>query len=74
MMQSKTIKALCAYKGVQLSTVAEKMGKTLPNFSQQLKRDDFRESDLKKIADILGCDYRGVWTDRETGKEFDSLF
>ena len=73
-MQGKTIKAICAYKGIPLSDVADKMGKTAANFSQQLKRDDFRESDLMKMAEILECECRITWYDLESGREVKDFF
>ena len=53
---SEKIKILCKRKGFSLSKVAALMGKSAPNFYQQLERDNFRIEDLKKIAEILHCD------------------
>lgn len=69
-MQGKIIRMIAAYKGVPLSEIAQKMGKTTSNFYQILARDDFRESELKRMAEILGCDFDIVFTDRDTGKRF----
>lgn len=33
-----------------------------------MSRDNFCESDLKQIAEILNYDYEAVFTDKETGK------
>lgn len=37
--------------------IAESIGKSQANFSQMLQRDDFRESELLKIAEALGGSY-----------------
>lgn len=69
-MQSKIIKMICGFRDVPLSEVAEKLDKSTSNFYQMLKRDNFRESELQEIAQILNCDLKITFTDRETGKEF----
>lgn len=53
-----------------LSDLAAKLHKSTSNFYQILKRDDFRENELKEIADALDCDLRITFIDRETGREF----
>ena len=40
-----------------------------PTLSIKIKRDNFSESDLKKIADVLGYEYEAVFTDKNTGKK-----
>lgn len=69
-MQTKNIKMICGYREIPVSEVAEKLNKSTSNFYQMLKRDNFRESELVEIADILGCDLKISFIDRETGKEF----
>lgn len=34
-----------------------------------MKRDNFSEKDLKKIAEVLNYDYDIVFTDKDTGKQ-----
>lgn len=51
------IKALCALKEITQKELAEKLGVSQPSLSQKYKFDDWRESDLKKIAKICGCNY-----------------
>lgn len=48
------IKILCGRSGVSVSELARMLGKSPQNFTQQLNRNDFRVSDLEKIADKLG--------------------
>ena len=58
---AEKIKILASRRGMSISKLAEALGKTPQNFNQQLKRDDFRISDLEKIASVLGvsfvCDF-----------------
>lgn len=69
-MQARIIKMLCGFREIPLSDLAEKLGKSTSNFYQMLKRDNFRESELQQIADILNCDLKITFVDRTTGKEF----
>ncbi len=69
-MQTKIIKMICGFREIPVSDLAEKLGKSTSNFYQILKRDDFRESELKEIAAALGCDLKIEFIDRETGRSF----
>lgn len=69
-MQAKNIKMICGYRELPLSELAGKINKSTSNFYQMLKRDNFRESELIEIADVLGCDLKIEFIDRETGKKF----
>lgn len=69
-VQARIIKMLCGFREIPLSDLAEKLGKSTSNFYQMLKRDNFRESELQQIADILNCDLKITFVDRESGKEF----
>lgn len=69
-MQTKNIKMICGYREMPVSDLAKKLNKSTSNFYQMLKRDNFRESELSEIANILNCDVKITFVDRETGKEF----
>ena len=69
-MQTKNIKMICGYREMPVSELAKKLNKSTSNFYQMLKRDNFRESELSEIANILNCDVKITFVDRETGKEF----
>ena len=62
---AEKIRILAKRKNKSLSYIAEQLGKTPANFLNQLARDDFRESDLKKIADILGVVYISDFVEKE---------
>lgn len=51
-----------------MTELSRRLNITAPTMSDKLKRDNFSEKDLKKIADALNFDYEAVFTDRETGK------
>lgn len=53
---SEKIKIMCGRKNISVSELARCLDKSPQNFSQQLKRGDFRVSDLEKIAAVLDCD------------------
>ena len=56
---TETIKILCARENISISALGEKIGKKPANMLNQLKRDDFRMSDLEEMAAALG--YRFTW-------------
>lgn len=64
-MQSKKIKMLAIEKDKSLSELAEALGTSINSFSQMLKRDNFREKELERIAAALGCELRIEFVDRD---------
>jgi hypothetical protein len=48
---------------------ARKLGTSPANFYQKMKRDNFSEKELREIGDVLGCDVKIVFVDRQTGEE-----
>ena len=52
-----------------IKDLAGKIGTTGNNLSNKLSRDNFSEKELRAIADALNCDYEGVFTYRDTGKQ-----
>lgn len=55
--QANYIKLICANEDVNLTELAEKLGKSQANLSKQMKRSNFRISDMEKIADALGYEF-----------------
>lgn len=53
----KKIRHLLVEKEMNIGNLAEKLGMSHANLSAQLKRDNFREQDLVKIAEVLGVKY-----------------
>ncbi len=50
--------------------LADALGKSRQNMSNQLNRDNFQEEDLRKIADVLNCTVDVVFTDCEDNQKF----
>lgn len=65
---SAKIKYLLNLKNKKITDFAKELGMSQSNFSNKLQRDDFRESELKQIADALDCDFNVTFTIRETGE------
>ena len=51
------------------SELARRLGTSRSNLSRKMKRDNFTEKELQGIADVLGCDLKIAFVDRETGEE-----
>ena len=62
---AENIKVLAARRGLSLSDLARVLGKSPQNFIQQVGRDDFRVSDLEKIAAALGVKFEYDFIDTE---------
>lgn len=54
---TEQIKKVMQIKGIKQKDLAEKLGISSVNLSQQFKRDNFRIKDLIKIAEILECEF-----------------
>lgn len=68
-LTSEKIRFLVKRHGVTLGAIAESMGQTRQNFSNKLKRGDFKESELRAIAEALGYELKISLINKETGEE-----
>ena len=68
MSAAKKIKILLVECEMTLTDLSKLLNKSLPTMSEKMKRDNFSEKDLKKIAEVLNYDYDIVFTNKETGK------
>ena len=69
-MDTKTkIKIAMVRRGENIAYLAEQLDKSHSNMSKQLKNCDFRESDLRSIANALDCDLKISFVMRDTGEE-----
>lgn len=59
MTTSGKIKVLMAMKQITQKEMAERLGISQPTLSGKFKLDNWREDDLKKIAEICECTYEG---------------
>lgn len=62
------IKTVLWERKMTIKELAEKIGTNGNNLSNKLSRDNFSEKELKEIAEVLDCDYDGIFTMRDTGK------
>ncbi|HMM05290.1 MAG TPA: helix-turn-helix transcriptional regulator [Clostridiales bacterium] len=69
MSVSKKIKLLLVEREMTMTELAEKLNTGKSNLSGKMKRDNFSENDLKKIAEVLNCDYDIVFTMKDSGKQ-----
>lgn len=58
MTTAEKIRLIVGRRGVTMGEVAEGTGQTRQNFSNKLKRDDFKESELSQIAEFLSLPSR----------------
>ena len=68
MSAAKKIKILLIEREITLTELARRLNKSVPTMIDKMKRDNFSEKDLKKIAEVLNYDYDIVFTDKDTGK------
>ena len=66
---AKKIKMLLVERDMTLTELSKQLDRSLSTMSDKMRRDNFSEKDLKKIADVLNFDYDVIFTDRETGKK-----
>ena len=59
---AEKIKVLCKRRGLSLGELAEKTGQSRQNLSNKFARNDFVESDLRKMAEAMGCTYSATFT------------
>lgn len=52
---------IMAARDITQKELATKLGISQPTLSGKFKLDDWRESDLKKIAEICRCDYKSLF-------------
>lgn len=69
MGMAKKIKLLMVEREVTAATLADMMETSQSNISNKLKRDNFSESELEKIAELLGAKYEAHFV-LEDGRRF----
>ena len=69
MGMTNKIKALCAIRGINQQQLAEKLNTPQSNLSKKYLKDNWKESDLQEIAQILNADFKGSFILKEDGKE-----
>lgn len=58
---SEQIKIICKRQKITLTSVANKLGITIQYFSNKLAKNNFEEAELRKIAEIINCEYHSYF-------------
>lgn len=58
MTTTQKIKTIMTARGLTQKELAESLGITQPTLSGKFKLNDWRESDLKAIAQVCNCQYK----------------
>ena len=64
------IRAILKKRHMTIGDLADRLGKSRQNMSNQLNRDNFQEEELKKIAAALDCTGEFVFTDNRDNEKF----
>ena len=65
---TEKIRTLAKRKGLTLAEVAERLGYSRQNVNYKMRTETWSESDIRKYADVMGCDYEITFIDRATGE------
>lgn len=60
--------ALVKRNNMSISDLAERTGQTRQNLSNKIQRNEWKQSELEKIADALGAHLEIKFIDNETGE------
>ena len=47
--------------GITITELGKQMGMSQPNFSSRLKVGKFTQTELEKMAEIMGCEYHSFF-------------
>lgn len=66
---AQVIRAIIGLKETNITNLANAMGTSRQNLTSKLKRNNFNESELRRIADILGYDLVLHFRERKSESE-----
>lgn len=69
MGMSEKIKIVLVKRKKSVTDLAKALNTSSQNLSNKLRNDNFREEELREIADILNCDLDIHFTLRDTGEQ-----
>lgn len=55
------IKVVLGRKDMSISDLAEKLGQSRQNLNVKIKKDNFTEQDMRKIAEVLDVKFEGFF-------------
>ena len=68
MAMASKIRILLIERNMKIKDLAQMLGYSGNNLSNKLRDDNFSEKELRKIAELLDCDFDATFTLRDTGK------
>ena len=67
---AEKVKIIIGRRGMSFVDLADKMGVTRQNISNKMSKGNFSENDMKRVAELLDCDYEGpILRMRDTGEQ-----
>jgi DNA-binding CsgD family transcriptional regulator len=67
---AQKIRILLVKKGnISEAELARRLNTAPANLNQKMKRDNFSDKELRQIGDVLGCDVKTIFVDRQTREE-----
>jgi transcriptional regulator with XRE-family HTH domain len=69
MGMTEKIRILLVKRGnISEAELARRLGFLPQNFNVRMKRDNFTEKDLQRIAEVLNCDFEAGFVLKDTGE------
>jgi hypothetical protein len=70
MSMAQKIRILLVKQGnISEAELVRRLNTTPANLHQKMKRDNFSDNELREIGDVLGCDVKTIFVNRQTGEE-----
>lgn len=69
MSMTEKIKIMLVKRKMSVVDLAKILECSPTNIYNKLKRDNFSEKELNQIAEILDCDFKGIFVMKDTGEE-----
>lgn len=69
MGMSEKIKIVLLKRKMTVTELAKKLDTSSQNLSNKLRQDNFRENELKEIAEALNCSFAFTFKLNDTGEE-----
>ena len=69
-MMTEKIQLVMVKRKMSKTALAKSLNTSSSNLSHKFKRDDFRESEIKKIAEVLNCTFEPNLILNDTGDKF----
>jgi len=70
MGMAEKIRILLIKRGnISEAELARRLGMSTTNLYNRLKRDNFTEKDLKRVAEVLNCTFKAGFTLNDIGEE-----